>query len=160
MTIYYADTYQAEQPAASCTKQGEVKVVKAAANVTTALASADSIYLARIPANHRVIRIDAWADDWDDGNFTCDIGNTDNADAYADDAQLGRSAGFVSFPGGTGSVTTIFTDTPPDEDYDVIIDPTVVGTGDTGYVYATIYYTVDQVLPDATDSPAVVAGTQ
>jgi len=162
MTAYYGADYFSDAPAPSCPKPGMVLCKRFTVVIGAALASADTVTPVRMPANHRVLEFSAYSPDLDSsGNLTWDIGYTGTATGIADNATLGTAAGVQTFPGASTSTGTHLADAAaPTSDYDILMDPTVGGTGATGTISGYVLYTTDVLVKDNSDSPAVVAGTQ
>jgi len=163
MTAYYGADYFSDAPAPSCPKPGMVLCKRFTVVIAAAIASADTITPVRMPANHRVLEFTAYAPDLEDGNFVCEIGYTGNANGIATSATLGRAAGVQTFPGASTSTGEHLSDAAaPTSDYDILIDPTLVGTANAAPLTISGYvlYTTDVLVKDNSDSPAVVAGTQ
>ena len=157
MTAYYGADYFSDSPAEACTRPGQVRCKRFTVEITAALASADTVTPVRMPANHRVLSFGAYAPDLDSGALTWEIGYTGNANGIATSATLGASAGVQVFPGASTSTGEHLSDAAaPTSDYDILMDPTVAGTGATGTISGFVLYTVDDIGVDPTDSPAVV----
>lgn len=161
MTAYYGADYFSDAPAPSCPRPGMVMCKRFTVVIGTALASADTVTPVRMPANHRILGIAAYAPDLDSGSLTWLIGYTGNTDGIASAATLGATAGVQTFPGASTSTGEHLSDAAaPTSDYDILMDPTVGGTGATGTISGYVLYTTDVLVEDSSDSPAVVAGTQ
>lgn len=142
-----------------------------------AIATSDAIFLARVPAGHRVTGLRFRFPELDSGStVTVNVGvqaagtTYDDADAYIAASTLFRLLAHRSFPTGT---TDIAKDAPttwwtgpggagtPDVDYNVVM---VLAAGPTTATSGTIYYEIDyvaEVTPlDDYASPSAVLGTQ
>lgn len=162
---YTATKYFSDQPIPACTYPGQVKVW--ADSITTGdvlLVDTDSLKWARIPKNHIVLKWEAYIPDWDTGGtaLAIDVGTTDNDDTLAAAVVIG-TAGYFTAPlnGATVGLAAGFSDTPPDEDYDLISDVTASATtGTSGTAYFRVYYTALPSVYDGSNSPAAVEGTE
>lgn len=173
---YYATCYQADQPAPACTAPGTFRQIRGSLAFTAALATTDTLYLARIPANHRVTKMVFQFAEIDSGTtVTVNIGTAasgttyDDADAYTAASTLFRAASVLTFPTSgttsTGNPSTWLTGPAaagtPNVDYDVVMVLAAgPSTATSGTIRFWIEYTTDATLYDATSSPAAVAGTQ
>lgn len=158
---YTAARYYSDQPIPAVSNPGEVRVW--ADTITTGgvlLVDTDTLKWARIPANHIVLKWEAYIPDWDTGGtaLAIDVGTTDNDDTLAAAVVIG-TAGYFTAPlnGATVGLAAGFSDTPPDENYDLISDVTASATtGTTGTAYFRVYYTALPTARDPTNSPTVV----
>lgn len=163
MTAYYGADYTTDSPARRCTRRGEVLCKRFTMIIAAAIVSTDTLTPVRMPADHRILEFTAYSPDLEDGNFVCEIGYTGNANGIATSATLGRAAGVQTFPGASTSTGEHLSDAAaPTSDYDILIDPTLVGTATAGplTISGFVLYTMDSLEYDPTDGPAAVAGTQ
>lgn len=162
---YTAAQYFSDQPIPACINPGDVKVwADSITTNSTLLVDTDSLKWARIPKNHIVLKWEAYIPDWDTGGtaLAIDLGTTDNDDTLAAALVIG-TAGYFTAPlnGATSGLAAGFSDTPPDEDYDLISDVTASATtGTSGTAYFRVYYTKLPSVKDPSNSPAVVEGTE
>lgn len=150
--------------------------VKGTIAFTAALATTDTLYLARVPANHRVSGLRFQYAEIDSGTtVTVNVGvqadgtTYDDPDAYIAASILFRAAAGYSFPvsgaTGTGNPTTWWTGPAtagtPNIDYNVIM---VLAAGPSTATSGTIYYEIDYVADvtvyDGNNSPIAVTGTE
>lgn len=162
--------FDATLPASSIC--GEPLKAKGTLAFTAALATTDTSYLARVPANHRVCGLRFQYAEIDSGTtVTVNVGTAadgttyDDADAYIAASILFRAAAGYSFPTsgatGTGNPTTWNTGPAaagtPNIDYNVVL---VLAAGPSTATSGTIYYEIDYVADvtvyDNNNSPAVV----
>lgn len=144
---------------------------------TAALATTDVLYLARVPANHRVIGMKFRFAEIDSGTtVTVNLGTQadgttwDDADAFAAASTSFRLAAVREFPGSTAAValdapTTWWTGPNaagvPTVDYNIVMVLAAgPSTATSGTIYYEIEYMADVAVMDDYNSPAVVAGTQ
>jgi len=144
---------------------------------TAALATTDKLYLARVPAGHRVKSLRFRFAEIDSGTtVTVNVGveadgtTYDDADAFLAASTLFRAAAMREFP---AAGTTPTADAPttwwtgpaaagvPNVEYNVVL---ALAAGPSTATSGTIYYEVDYVLDQAVlnenDGPVAVQGTQ
>lgn len=165
MASYYGAKYFSDQPVPTCSDAGVVRSWLDTVTITTALTTSDTCYIARMPANHRVIRLDLYASDMDSGTtITWTVGTTADADHFAlAEATLGRTAITVSLPAtgvATSNVPGWFATATPTANYDVVAILAAGPATTTGTLAARVWYVVDAAYSDPTSSPAAVTGTQ
>lgn len=144
---------------------------------TAALATTDALFLARMPANHRVRKLKFRFAQIDSGTtVTVNIGTQaagttyDDPDAYTAASELFRLLATREFPSGT---TDIAKDAPttwwtgpaaagtPNVDYSIVMVLAAgPSTATSGTIYFEIEYAAEVTLYDDNNSPAVVTGTE
>jgi len=158
------------------TTPGTSRVAKGSIAFTAALATTDTLYLARIPAGHRVKRMRFQFAEIDSGTtVTVNVGTAadgttyDDADAFIAASILFRAAAGYDFPTsgttGTGNPTTWNTgpggNGTPDVDYDVrMVLAAGPSTATSGTIYFEIEYVVDPTVFSDSDAPAAVTANQ
>lgn len=133
------------------------------------LTTADTAYLARLPAGHIPLRVELDIDgDADTGANTLavKIGTTADDDLVVGAAVIGNGDRHYSFPtaaaggsayGTTTSAKALRTTAAPSSDYNLTLIPTAnATTSSTGTVYIRVYYACVQSVYSGNSGPAVV----